>query len=427
MSPQAEAEIVVPMSALVAPSFYGAHTAIRKRTHTSFWLKGGRGSTKSSFVAIQILRGIIADPDANAIAFRKVGETLRDSVLSTFVWAIEKMQMTHLFRVMTSPAKIIYIPTGQEIILKGLDKAIKLKSIRPKKGYFKFLWFEEGSEFDGPDEMRSVQQSVLRGGPVFFDFVTYNPPNDPNSWINEEYRKRQKLKDHFCHHSTYLDIPRDWLGPRFLQIAEELERDNFILFQHEYLGEEIGRTDSIIFGANTVVRDFDIEEAWAGPYYGADFGFADDPNTLLKMYLDDTPGRRKRLYIREEAYGNRVLLDDMPALYGTVTGSKKHKIYGDNSRPETIAHLKGKGFDIEGAEKGDGSVEEGIVYLQACEIIIHPSCVHTKQEARLYCFKVDRLTLDVTKTIVDKHNHCWDAIRYALWRLIKKKPKGFFD
>lgn len=434
--------ITVDFADVIGRPFYPVHNAIKRGKKSSFWLKGGRGSLKSSFVAIQIIRGIMKDPLANAVAIRRYGVTLRDSVLETLSWAIDKLQVSMLFRVTTSPAQIVYKPTGQKILMRGLDDPLKMKSLKVKKGYFKFLWFEEAMELDGPEQMRSVSQSVLRGGPEFIEFVTYNPPNDPLAWINDEYRKRLTREDTYCHHSTYLDVPADWLGPKFILDAQELERDNFLAYQHEYLGEEVGRKDAIIFGNNTIVRGFEVVKCpdgeyrlkdeptmrpLAGPYYGTDFGFADDPGTAVKLWLDDTPGQKKRLFVEYEAHAYHVKLDALPEFYDQIPGIREGKLYGDSSRPETIAHIKDKGFDIEAAEKGEGSVQDGITYLQACDIIIHPRCKETQREARMYVFKVDRLTGEVTKNIVDKHNHIWDAVRYALWRIIKKRPKGFFS
>src|SRR5690606_8812858 len=73
------------------------------------------------------------------------------------------------------------------------------------------------------------------------------------------------------------------------------------------------------------------------------------------------------------------------------------------------------------ADKWKGSVEDGIAHLRSYkEIIIHPRCKETLREARLYSYKVDRLTGDVLTDIVDAHNHYIDAIRYGLGPMIKR-------
>ncbi len=426
------------LSNCIAPPFFPVHIAIRDEVKTSFWLKGGRGSTKSSFVAMEIVLGIVKFPDANALCIRKVAETLRDSCLATMEWAIDTLQLSMFFRVTRSPATITYAPTGQQILMKGLDNPLKLKSVKAKKGYFKYLWFEEAAELDSPEELRSVQQSVLRGGEKFIEFITYNPPREPTAWINEEYRKRMLRPDHYTHHSTYKDVPEKWLGPKFLKDAHELEKENPVSYAHEYLGEEVGRSDAMIFAGCTRTAAFeavrDIAGQYhvdgrpvAGPYYGADFGFAKDPGVLVRCFIDDGPDRRRRLYVEYEDCHYDTLLDDLPAAYERVPESRKYRVWGDSSRPETIAHLRARQFDIASVEKWPGSVEDGITVLQSFDIIIHVRCINLIKEARLYCYKIDRLTRQVLPDIVDKYNHGWDAVRYALNLIIKRKPKGFFS
>jgi len=179
--PKTKQTFNVSLKSIISPAFYRLHNLVEKAAFTSFWLKGGRGSTKSSFAAIEIIKGIMDDPNANGIALRKVGDTIRTSILETLLWAIEKLQVSENWSHTVSPPELTYKPTGQKIIMKGLDSPLKLKSIKLSKGYFKFLWFEEAAEFGGIKEIRNVEQSVMRGGDVFVEFLTYNPPNDPNA------------------------------------------------------------------------------------------------------------------------------------------------------------------------------------------------------------------------------------------------------
>ena len=125
------------LSDKIAPIFYPVHKAIRDQVKDEYWLKGGRGSTKSSFVALQIILGIIQDPEANAIAFRKVSRTVRDSIQGSLNWAIDELGETANFESISSPAEITYKPTGQKVLLRGLDEPRKLKSIKLRQGYFK--------------------------------------------------------------------------------------------------------------------------------------------------------------------------------------------------------------------------------------------------------------------------------------------------
>lgn len=373
---------------------------------------------------------MMEDPDANAIGLRKVSDTVRTSILQTLLWAIDILDVDHLWRHTVSPAEITYIPTGQKILLKGLDKPIKLKSIRLKKGYFKFLWFEEAEEFSGPEELRSVEQSVLRGGEDFVEFITYNPPNEPQAWVNKESEIEKKGK--FVHHSTYLDAPRHWLGEKFIAEAEFLRETNQLAYEHEYMGRSVGIHEAIIFGGKCTVKAFEPDKDWNGPYFGCDWGFSQDPLVLIKCWVEelDPPSRllppRLRLYIEYENYGIGVSIDETVDFFKEIEGSDKYTIRADSARPELINHMATRNFPIIAAVKWSGSVEDGISVLKNFDqIVIHTRCERMQEEARLYSYKIDRLTKEVTPDIIDKYNHGWDAVRYALEPIIRDRAMGF--
>ena len=178
----------INLTDVIAPSFYSVHWDILEGKHTYYDLFGGRGSTKSSFIGTEIPLGMMNDAEngiySNAVVFRKVAATLRESVYEQIQWGIDALGVTELWESRLSPMQFIYKPTGQKIIFRGLDKAKKTKSIKTSKGYFKYLWFEELDEFAGIEEIRTVQQSVLRGGSKFVVFKSFNPPISRSSWAN---------------------------------------------------------------------------------------------------------------------------------------------------------------------------------------------------------------------------------------------------
>lgn len=422
-----KSEAFLNLSELICPAFYDVHKAIRNETHSEIWLSGGRGSTKSSFTAIQIVLGIIQDPNANAICLRKVGDTIRTSLLPTFLWAIEILDAYESFRHTVSPAEIIYIPTGQKIILKGLDDPLKLKSVKAKRGYFKYLWFEEAPEFNGMEEIRNVEQSVLRGGDKFVEFITYNPPNDPAAWVNEE--SSVSYPERLVHHSNYLDVPREWLGEKFIEKADRLKQSDPIKYRHEYMGEAVGRAEQIVFYGKWQEKAFDtppVSELYQNRFfYGADFGFANDPSTILRCFIREE-NKKLNLYVDYEAGGVGIEFEDMPALYDKIPDIRRWSIYGDCARPETISYLSRKGFRIEGAPKGSGSVEDGVEYIRSFDrIFIHPRCVKLIEEMTKYSFKVDKHTQEILPVLVDDWNHYIDALRYALADYIKSDVSIF--
>ena len=157
----------VRLSDLIAPVFWPVWADVKKQAHTHYWLKGGRSSTKSSAISLFIILLVMQDPQANAVCFRKVKETLRDSVFEQVKWAIDKLGVDAYFKCSVSPMEITYRPTGQKILFRGVDDPLKIKSLKTAKGYFKLAWFEELSEFAGMEEVSNVILSVMRGVSLF--------------------------------------------------------------------------------------------------------------------------------------------------------------------------------------------------------------------------------------------------------------------
>lgn len=401
--------MTVRLSELIAPPFYEVHKELKAEQYDEYWLKGGRGSTKSTFISIEILLGIIRDPDANAVVFRRYQNELRDTVFGQFEWSAAKMGIAHLFKFQVSPMQIIYIPTGQRIVFRAADNPKKLKSINLGKGYIKYAWFEELDQFASMEEIRNILQSLFRGEGnrrrvVFF---SYNPPKSGRSWVNQEVKIPKPGRR--VHHSTYLDVPREWLGDRFIADAEHLKRVNEMAYRHEYLGEEVG-TGLEVF-TNVELRTIADNEiaTFDRIRQGLDFGYAADPLAFERMHYDRT---RRRLYIFAEISGlnlfNRQFWEKAQRYNDVWTTA-------DSAEPKSIAELKSWGMKIKGAKKGPGSVEFGIKFLQDLEqIIIDPvRCPLAAKEFINYSLETDREG-NVKSQFPDKDNHSIDAARYAL-------------
>lgn len=399
----------IRLSKLIAPSFYEVHEDIKHSRYTHYWLKGGRGSTKSSFVAIQIILGMMKDPQANAMALRKVGLYLKESVYEQLIWAIDALGVSEYWHEKQSPLELIYMPTGQKILFRGADKPKKIKSTKLRKGYFKFIWYEETDEFNGMEEIRNINQTLMRGGKEFVVFYTFNPPNSVKSWVNEEVLIEQPNKR--VHHSTYLTVPREWLGEQFFIEAEHLKKVNERAYRHEYLGEVTG-TGGEVFN-NVTIRKITDEEikTFDRIKQGIDWGYAVDPFVYIKCHYDRT---RRRLYIFDEIY--KVGLSNRKAALMIKERDPDHKtIVADSAEPKSIAEMKSYGIKIKGAKKGPDSVDYGIKFLQDLEEIIIDidRCPNAAREFLNYELEKDA-NGNFKAEFPDKDNHAIDAVRYAL-------------
>ena len=133
-------QVVIKLSDVIAPAFYPVHYDIIDGLHENYDLYGGRGSTKSSFISVEIILGMMRDPAANAAVFRRRENTIGGSVFEQLEWAIDVLGVSEYWKRTVSPYKLTYKPTGQQIVFKGLDEPKKIKSIKTAKGYFKYLW-----------------------------------------------------------------------------------------------------------------------------------------------------------------------------------------------------------------------------------------------------------------------------------------------
>ena len=401
--------MTVRLSEIIAPSFYELHRELKAELHDEVWCKGGRGSTKSTFISAEIILGLIKDPDANAVVFRRYQNELRDSVFGQFEWTAARMGVVHLFKFQVSPMQAVYIPTGQRIIFRGADNPRKLKSINLGRGYIKYAWFEEVDQFASMDEIRNILQSLFRGeNKKRIVFFSYNPPKSGRSWVNQEAKIPKPGRR--VHHSTYLDVPPEWLGERFLTDAEHLKKTNETAYRHEYLGEEVG-TGFEVF-TNVVLQTIpdSLIQSFDNIRQGLDFGYAADPLCFIRLHYDKT---RRRIYLFHEISGlnlfNREFAQRARAFNDVMT-------IADSAEPKSIDELRTDyGVRIKGAKKGPGSIEFGIKFLQDLEqIVIDPfRCPLAAREFINYSLERDAQG-NIKSRFPDKDNHSIDATRYAL-------------
>lgn len=392
-----------------APVFWDAYDDIKISGHSEYWFKGGRGSGKSSFISLAIIRGIITEPLANALIYRKVASTLKDSVYTQIGWAIEELGLQRYFKAYKVPLEFVYLPTGQRIMFRGADDPMKSKSIKLERGYFKYLWFEELSEFNGMDAVRTIKQSAFRGVSRGITLYSYNPPRSQQNWVNGEAIR--PARDRLIHHSSYLDMPPDWLKEQFILDAEALKETNERAYRNEYLGEVTG-TGGNVFD-NLTLRQITNEEIdnVHRHYFGLDFGFTIDPAALIACGYNR---EKRKLYIYNERYGirmsNSLLADYIKAVSGGAV------VRCDAEDPRTIAELKTLGAtNVTAAKKGRDSVRHGITWLSDLgEIIIDPQrAPNAAREFKSYEYSKDRYGNFISE-FPDADNHTIDAVRYAM-------------
>ena len=126
----------IRLTELLGTAFWDLAHDVFHHGHTHYDLSGGRGSLKSSAVSLMVPILLINNPGTHAAVFRKVGNTIRDSVFSQYCWAIDMLGMSNLWASRISPPELIYKTTGQRILFRGADDPMKLKSIKAPFGYY---------------------------------------------------------------------------------------------------------------------------------------------------------------------------------------------------------------------------------------------------------------------------------------------------
>ena len=397
------------LSSVLGPAFYGLAHDVFRHGHTHYDLAGGRGSLKSSCVSLLVPLLLIQNPDAHALVLRKVANTIRDSVYAQYLWAIGELGMAAYWSAKVQPLELVYKPTGQKIMFRGADDPMKIKSIKVPFGYIAVTHFEEKDQFAGRAEIRTILQSTMRGGSIFWNFESYNPPLSRDNWANKD--SLEQRPDRLCHHSTYLDAPPEWLGEQFLAEAEFLRQTNERAYRHEYLGEAVGTGGNVF--ENLDIRPITPEEraAFDRVRCGVDWGYFPDPWAFNRCHYD---AARRVLYIFDELtalrQGNRETADMLLA-HGLT---RADLITADSAEPKSVADYNKFGLRCMGARKGPGSVEYSMKWLQSLvRIVIDPhSCPDTAKEFLGYEYERTR-DGQIVSGYPDRDNHHIDAVRYA--------------
>ena len=397
----------IQLTDIIAPAFYPVHWDILDGKHTYYDLYGGRGSTKSSFISVEIVLGMVEDPQANAVVFRKYGVTLRESVFEQIQWAIDELGMTDYWTSSVSPMQYVYKPTGQKIIFRGLDKAKKTKSIKTSRGYFKYLWFEELDEYAGAEEIRTVQQSVLRGGSKFVVFKSFNPPISRSNWANVYVNEPRE--DSFRHKSDYTSVPVEWLGEQFVSDAEHLKATNEKAYRHEYLGEPVGLGTNIFDMLE--IREITDEEIsrMERIYQGQDWGWYPDPKAFIRAAYNHNT---ETIYLLDELGGCKIRNSEM-AKQIQEKGYDDYSICCGADEQESIVDFRDAGLPARQANVGPGSVKYTFEWLQCRTMVIDPTRTpRAYKEIIEYEHEVDS-NGEVIADYPDHNNHWIDALRYA--------------
>lgn len=395
--------------------FHWAIRDIRDKKHLEYVFKGGRGSTKSTTVGMTIVELMKNNHDIHAVVCRKVGNTIKDSVYNKIKWAIGKQEFTEEFDSKLSPMEITLKSTGQKIYFRGADDPDKIKSINPEFGYIGILWFEELDQFAGPEEIRKIEQSAIRGGNLAWIFKSFNPPKTMNNWANKYVLEPKENR--IVHSSTYLDVPKGWLGQPFIDEAEHLKEVNPNAYEHEYMGIANGNGGNVF--EYLEIRDITDEEIVRMDriFAGVDYGWYPDAFCYLRTYYDSA---REKIYLIDELYVNKWS-NSKTADWIKKKGYDDYTMICDSAEPKSVNDFRDAGLPARGAIKGPGSIEYGFKFLQTKTIVIDPKRTpNAYKEITEYEYDRDKEG-NVISGYPDGNDHAISALRYAYEPLFNRR------
>ena len=367
-------------------------------------LAGGRAGGKSYAVADALLIEGAQSPH-RILCAREYQASIKDSVHRLLEDRIDALGLRGVYDVQRDT---IIGRNGTTFIFRGVRHNVQ--SIKSMTGLTR-VWVEEAQTVS-EESWRILIPTIRDEGSEIW--MTLNPSR-------KEDATSQRFLENPPEGAVLIRVNMDDNPFKPQTVIAERERDRQRLdpatYAHIWEGEYAENTAAQVFADKVKVRDFEAGD-WDGPYYGADWGFSQDPTTLVRCWVHDDC-----LWIDHEAYGVGVEIDQTAALFDQVPEARKHTIRADSARPETISYLQRHGYPrVQAVSKWGGSVEDGIQHLRSYrEIVMHPRCTHAINESRLYSYKVDRLSGDILPTLVDAHNHIWDAVRYAMQPLIRTR------
>lgn len=357
---------------------------------------GGRGSGKSTAFAMALLIMARHKP-LRILCAREFQSSIKDSVKQLLDDCIDRFQWGDFFH---STRESITGLNGSYFTFSGIrSNPHKIKSMEG----IDYCWIEESNTASN-DSLDLIIPTIRKSGSEIW--LSFNPQQktDPvyQRFIIEKRDDAIVVKANYSENPFFPDV-----------LKAELEYDkthDYGKYLHVWEGEPVQRSEALVF------KNWRIDDSFECPrneplYFGADFGFANDPTTLTRCWVNL---KDRLIFIDYEAYGIGVEIDDTPQLFDSVPEARRFKITADSARPETISYLNRNGFNVVGARKGAGSVEEGIKFLQSYTIIVHSRCKHTIDELNTYSYKTDRVTGEILPILEDKNNHTIDSLRYAL-------------
>ncbi len=387
--------------------------------YATFWhykgryriLKGGRGSKKSCTTALWFIYHLMKYPKANLLVVRRYFNGHKDSTYAQLKWAMYRLGVAHLWQCSKSPLEMMYKPTGQKILFRGMDDPMSITSITVERGYLCWVWVEEAFQIEKEDDFNKLDMSIRGELPQgYFKqlTLTFNPWSEKH-WLKKRFFDAES-DDILAITTTYQC--NEFLGDDDRAIFADMKER----FPRRYSIEGLGNwgiAEGLVY-ENWEEKEFDYREIlkvspWCRALFGLDFGYTNDPVGFVALLLDE---ENKEIFIFDEHYQKAMINPDIAEMLKSK-GYAKERIIADSAEPKSIAELRKLGIPrITAALKGPDSVRHGIQRVQGYRMFVHPRCGNTMMELHNYVWDT-KTDGTVDSKPIDDYNHIMDALRYA--------------
>jgi len=239
-------------------------------------------------------------------------------------------------------------------------------------------------------------------------YIDYNP--DTSFWVHDKViplpNAELIISDH--RHNPFL-------SDKIREKIEALKSKDLDLWK-VYARGITGRIEGLIFKKWYILNEGFNDKKIIG--YGIDFGFTNDPTSLIEVRMQDG-----ELYVKELIYETGLTNKDISDRMLGLGVSKGSLIVADSAEPKSIEELRRYGWTIDGVKKGKDSVMFGINLLKGYAINVHSSSRNLIKELEQYKWKVNK-NGDSLNVPIDEYNHAIDALRYLIMHKFSKKGYG---
>ena len=360
---------------------------------------GGSRSTKTySILQLLIVKAIESTEPLVISIVRKSLPSLRISVARDFFDILKQLDLYNVEN--HNKTENTYLLNNTLIEFFSIDDAQKRRGSKRD-----ILFINEANELDYED---FFQLNIRTTNQIFLDF---NPSEQ--FWYNDKLQNRDDLT---IIHSTYKDNP--YLNPEQINEIERLQFTDLQYYQIYALGEFAGGMDLVY--QYIPVDDIPVDSAKLVGL-GMDYGFTNDPTTLVEVWKDNDS-----IYLNELLYERNLTNQDIADKLSEYGVDRYIEIIADSAEPKSIEEIRRMGFNIKPAQKGPDSILNGIDILKRKRIHVTKQSINLIKELNNYKWITDKNGNKLNKP-VDAFNHALDAVRYVALNKMKVDNQGRYN